>query len=87
MERYIAIDNVCAWPNLKRLADGHVLLTYGMRLADCQLVEPEPGKPKVLARATDGGFYGIGARMSGDGGKTWSAPRILVDLDQTSDGG
>jgi len=23
-ERYIAIDNVCAWPNLKRLADGSI---------------------------------------------------------------
>ncbi len=24
-ERYIAIDNVCAWPNLKRLADGSIV--------------------------------------------------------------
>jgi len=25
MERYIAVDNVCAWPNLKRLPDGSIL--------------------------------------------------------------
>lgn len=27
MERYIAVDNVCAWPNLTRLADGSIVAT------------------------------------------------------------
>lgn len=27
MERYLAIDNVCAWPNLSRLPDGDILAT------------------------------------------------------------
>ena len=26
-ERYIAIDNVCAWPNLTRLPDGEIIAT------------------------------------------------------------
>ena len=25
MERYIAIDNVCAWPNLTRMPDGRII--------------------------------------------------------------
>lgn len=27
MERYIAVDNVCAWPNLTRMSDGTILAT------------------------------------------------------------
>jgi hypothetical protein len=97
---HISSDNARTWvfqecltlpsehpAHLLRLSEGGILLTYGMRLADCRVVEPAPGKPKVLGRATAHGFYGIGARLSGDGGTTWSSPRILADLDQTSDGG
>ena len=27
MEKYIAIDNVCAWPNLTRMPDGAIIAT------------------------------------------------------------
>ncbi len=27
MEHYIAIDNVCAWPNLTRMPDGAIIAT------------------------------------------------------------
>ena len=27
MERYIAIDNVCAWPNLTKMPDGAIIAT------------------------------------------------------------
>jgi len=27
MERYIAIDNVCAWPNLTQMPDGTIIAT------------------------------------------------------------
>lgn len=53
-------------PHLARLADGRLLLTYGIR---------------------NEGLYGIGARLSGDAGATWGPPRLLVDLDDASDGG
>jgi len=52
--------------HLLALADGHTLLTYGIRHL---------------------GFYGIGARVSHDGGGTWMNPMVLVDLDDASDGG
>lgn len=33
------------------------------------------------------GLYGIGARLSGDGGRTWGSPQVLVRLDGSTDGG
>lgn len=53
-------------PHLTRLADGRILLTFGIR---------------------NEGLYGIGARFSHDDGVTWGAPRLLVALDDASDGG
>ena len=52
--------------HLLRLADGRILLVYGMR---------------------NQGLYGIGARLSPDDGATWGPPRLLVDLDDATDGG
>lgn len=31
MQRFIAIDNVCAWPNLTRLPDGAILVRSASR--------------------------------------------------------
>ena len=33
------------------------------------------------------GLYGVAARLSDNEGRTWSAPLLLVDLEDTSDGG
>lgn len=33
------------------------------------------------------GLYGVGARLSSDEGRTWSAPMLLVDLEDATDGG
>lgn len=52
--------------HLLRLADGRILLVYGMR---------------------NQGLYGIGARLSPDDGATWGPPRLLVGLDDATDGG
>ena len=52
--------------HLVRLADGRVLLTYGLRNPD---------------------LHGVGYRLSGDAGKTWGQPRILVDLECPADCG
>lgn len=53
-------------PHLASLADGRVLLTYGIR---------------------NEGLYGVGTRVSGDGGATWSAPQLLVQFEGAIDGG
>ena len=52
--------------NLLRLADGRILLSYGMRYR---------------------GFYGIGAMVGEHDGRTWSQPLVLIDLEDTCDGG
>jgi hypothetical protein len=33
------------------------------------------------------GQYGVAARLSADEGRTWSAPILLVDLEDAGDGG
>ena len=52
--------------HLLRLADGRVLIVYGIR---------------------NRGLYGVGARVSEDGGESWNAPILLVDLENAADGG
>ena len=49
-----------------RLADGQILLTYGIRYR---------------------GFYGVGGRLSDNGGETWYTPLMLADFAQAVDGG
>jgi hypothetical protein len=52
--------------HLLRLADGRILLAYGIRHRGC---------------------YGVGARLSEDGGKTWYTPMHLVDTEVAWDVG
>ncbi|MBT4504797.1 MAG: exo-alpha-sialidase [Gemmatimonadetes bacterium] len=52
--------------HLLQLADGSILLVYGIR---------------------NRGLYGVGARLSGDGGESWGAPILLVDTEDATDGG
>ena len=33
------------------------------------------------------GFYGVGVRLSSDGGRTWEPPQLLVDFQTATDGG
>ena len=72
IERLVAIDNVCAWPNLTQLKDGSLTATIFNR--------PHHGKG-------EGDHYGIGYRVSKDQGRTWNAPGHLVHLEGTRDGG
>ncbi|MBL8177726.1 MAG: exo-alpha-sialidase [Bryobacterales bacterium] len=60
--------------HLLRLADGRILLTYGIR------------ERLRLANATKPD-YAIGVRFSKDEGRTWSAPARLVSLPTSTDGG
>jgi hypothetical protein len=52
--------------HLQRLADGRLLLSYGIR---------------------NQGLYGVGVRVSDDDGCNWGPPRVLVDLENATDGG
>lgn len=52
--------------HLQRLADGRLLLSFGIRNV---------------------GVHGVGVRLSGDGGRTWSNPQFLVQYDPRADGG
>ncbi|MCG3148634.1 MAG: hypothetical protein PCFJNLEI_02079 [Verrucomicrobiae bacterium] len=52
--------------HLLRLADGRILLSYGIRQR---------------------GFYGLGALVGAKDGQTWLQPLVLLDLDDTTDGG
>lgn len=60
--------------HLVKLADGRILLTYGIR-----------ERLKLGPEATPD--YAIGVRFSKDEGRTWSAPARLVSLPGSSDGG
>ncbi|HLT93399.1 MAG TPA: sialidase family protein, partial [Membranihabitans sp.] len=50
LERYIAIDNVCAWPNLTRISDGSLVATifnqpsHGRKLGDVECWSSHDGK-------------------------------------------
>jgi len=61
--------------HLVRLADGRILLTYGIR----QRLKVSP--------TTTNPDYAIGVRFSKDEGKTWTAPARLVSLPSSTDGG
>ena len=82
--------------------DGHVELVAsedGGLTWECRGQLTLPGQhPSDLLRLRDGrilavygirnrGLYGLGARASGDEGRTWGAPVLLLDLEDTSDGG
>jgi len=87
---------------VRTLQDGHLDLFSsedGGLTWTCQGALTLPRQhPAHLLQLTDGrillvygirnqGLYGVGARLSGDGGKTWSAPILLVDLEDATDGG
>lgn len=45
------------------------------------------GKILLTYGIRNAGLYGVGCRTSGDQGKTWSPPRVLVDFETATDGG
>jgi len=61
--------------HLLKLADGRILLTYGIR--ERLRLSAEGSKPD----------YAIGVRFSSNEGRTWSAPARLVSLPESTDGG
>ena len=59
---------------LPRQHPGHLL-----RLAD--------GRILLVYGLRNPGLWGVGARLSADGGNTWDSPRLLVDFGNATDGG
>jgi hypothetical protein len=51
------------------------------------LLSLEGGRILLVYGIRNRGLYGVGARLSADEGQTWSAPRLLVDLEDAADGG
>jgi len=51
------------------------------------LLELADGRILLVYGIRNPGLYGIGARLSGDGGTTWGKPILLVDLQGATDGG
>ena len=51
------------------------------------LLELMDGRILLVHGIRNQGLYGVGARLSEDRGKTWSAPMLLVDLEDATDGG
>ncbi len=83
MERYIAVDNVCAWPNLTKLNSGEIIATI--------FNQPCHGKWEGDVEcwaSSDGRFWekrGVAAphepgtnRMNVSAGKTWNGELLVI---------
>lgn len=79
LERYIAIDNVCAWPNLTKLSNGLLVATifnqpsHGRHLGDVECwaskdgrIWKKQGTPAVHEGMTNRMNVGAGVNQSGD---------------------
>ena len=51
------------------------------------LLKPADGRVVLTYGIRRRGFYGIGARLSEDGGRNWLSPAVLVNLGDAWDGG
>ena len=51
------------------------------------LLQLADGRTLLVYGIRNRGLYGIGARLSADGGGTWGSPILLVDLEGATDGG
>ena len=51
------------------------------------LLQLSDGRILLVYGIRNSGLYGVGARLSADEGQTWSAPILLVDLEDATDGG
>ena len=76
MERYIAIDNVCAWPNLTVLPDG----TLAVAIYNQPVHGQWRGDVEVWASIDDGRVWEIrGSRQSGNRrGIVWTSPPAVA---------
>lgn len=52
-----------------------------------QLLELADARVLLTYGIRNKGLYGVGARVSDDGGETWGPPRVLADLEGATDGG
>ena len=59
----------------------------GCRELPGHLLELSDGRVLLCYGIRHHGFYGVGARLSDDGGRIWYTPIVLVNLDDAHDGG
>jgi len=87
MERYIAIDNVCAWPNVTNMPDQSIVAmifnqpVHGRWEGDVECWGSEDDGYTWHKRGVPAQHEPGTNRMSEDRGETWSNPTILVDLE------
>lgn len=85
--RFVAVDNVCAWPNLNVLPDGtiaaiiHKQPSHGKMAGTIECWASKDGRLLMCHGNRVEGQLGVLARLSSDEGKTWGAPlRILHSM-------
>jgi hypothetical protein len=61
-------------------------VTFG-RQHPAHLLLLADGRVLLTVGLRNEGLWGVGARLSDDGGRTWSPPRVLVDFETATDGG
>ena len=91
MERFIAVDNVCAWPNLTLLPDGSIIATifnqpsHGKLEGDVECWASTDGGRLWELRGTAAAHEPGGNRMNVSAGLAADAVRIAIEV-QTDDG-
>ena len=71
MERYIAVDNVCAWPNLTRMPNGDIIATIFNQSCPGRWAGDGVGVEQPGGRVNDGGSRVI------VGGNDWASAWAL----------
>jgi len=79
LDLFASEDNGCTWTCLGRVTRGRQHPAHLLALADGQVL--------LTYGLRNKGMFGVGVQTSSDRGETWSAPRVLVNSDNATDGG
>jgi hypothetical protein len=79
LDLFVSQDGGSSWKCQEPLTEPRQHPGHLMRLED--------GRILLVYGLRNQGLYGVGARMSTDGGTTWGAPAVLVDLEDARDVG
>jgi hypothetical protein len=79
LELFVSTDKGKSWTDGGPLTLGGQITGHLQKVKDGQLL--------LSYGLRNQGLYGIGARLSGDRGKSWQAPIVLLDFEIATDGG